>query len=51
MSRPLGSKGKIKQPKIVESNESERLEYLAALLLEIVEEELQKGGVLQCNQS
>lgn len=44
MSRPVGSKNKSAPPKILAANESERLEYLANLLLEIIEEELQVSG-------
>ena len=51
MSRPTGSKNKEKPPKIVQAEEPERLEYLAALLLEIAEEELQNSEVAVCNQN
>jgi hypothetical protein len=51
MSRPTGSKNKEKPPKIVQAEEAERLEYLAALLLEIAEEELQNSGVAVCSQN
>lgn len=43
MSRPIGSKNVEIAPTIIQANEAERLEYLAALLLEIVEEELQES--------
>lgn len=43
MSRPIGSHNEKKQPPILETAESERLDYLAALLLEIVEAELREG--------
>lgn len=43
MSRPTGSKNKEAPPKIILADENERLEYLAALLLEIAEEELQES--------
>ncbi len=43
MSRPKGSKNNTVPPKIVTSSESERLEYIANLLLEILEDELQKS--------
>ena len=43
MSRPVGSQNKQKLPPILETAESERLDYLAALLLEIVEAELREG--------
>ena len=51
MSRPTGTKNVVKQPEITAIEESERLEYLAALLLEIVEEELQKSEAVPCNQN
>lgn len=51
MSRPTGSKNKEIPPKIVMADESERLDYLAALLLEIVEEELQESEATTCNPS
>lgn len=40
MSRPRGSKNKKTPQKIIQADETERLEYLSALLLEIAEEEL-----------
>ncbi len=43
MSRPKGSKNKEAPPEIIQADETERLEYLAALLLEIVEEELRES--------
>lgn len=49
MSRPKGSKNKEKPPKSIVANQKERLEYLAALLLEIAEEELQKSEAT-CSQ-
>ena len=51
MSRPNGSKNAEKPPKIVQAEEAERLEYLAALLLEIAEEELRNSEAAQCNQN
>ncbi len=51
MSRPSGSKNNEKPPRIIEADETERLEYLAALLLEIAEAELAGGEVTLCNQS
>lgn len=51
MSRPIGSKNSEKQPKVIEADEAERLEYLAALLLEIAEEELTAGEVTPCSLS
>ena len=50
MSRPTGSKNNEKPPRIIEADETERLEYLA-LLLEIAETELAGGEVTLCNQS
>jgi hypothetical protein len=49
MSRPVGSKNIKKLPKIMLADETERLEYIAALLLEIVEEELQQREAELCN--
>lgn len=49
MSRPTGSRNKEKPPKIIEADEAERLEYLAALLLEVAEEELASGEVESCS--
>ncbi|MEO5949832.1 MAG: hypothetical protein ABIQ04_00115 [Candidatus Saccharimonadales bacterium] len=40
MSRPIGSQNKQLPPETVYADASERLDYLAALLLEIVEKEL-----------
>ncbi len=51
MSRPNGSKNVEKPPKIIEADETERLEYIAALLLEIAEEELQQSEGAPCNQN
>lgn len=50
MSRPNGSKNTLKQIKIIEADETERLEYLAALLLEIAEEELRQSEDMVCSQ-
>lgn len=44
MSRPAGSKNITKPPTIILSDDTERLEYLAALLLEIAEEEFEGVG-------
>ena len=49
MSRPTGSKNKEIPPEIILANEADRLEYLAALLLEIAEEELRESEVVLCN--
>lgn len=43
MSRPTGSKNKETPPEIIQADASERLNYLAALLLEIAEEELRES--------
>jgi len=43
MSRLIGSESKERPPEIIPANEAERLDYLAALLLEIAEEELQEN--------
>lgn len=43
MSRPTGSKNKETPPEIIQADVSERLNYLAALLLEIAEEELRES--------
>ena len=51
MSRPTVAKDSKKLPKIILADETERLEYLAALLLEIAEEELAKGDGALCNQN
>ena len=50
MSRPIGSKNIDKPPEIVLANDNDRLAYLAALLLEIAEEELAESEML-CRQS
>ena len=49
MSRPKGSKNKEKESEVVKVDDTERLEYLAALLLEIAEEELQNEAL--CSQT
>jgi len=49
MSRAIGSKNKETSPEIIQTDETHRLEYLAALLLEIVEEELRESEVATCN--
>jgi hypothetical protein len=49
MSRPSQSKNKVKQPEIVQADETDRLKYLAALLLEIAEEELGESEGSICN--
>lgn len=46
MSRPTGSKNIETVPPIVKADEAERLEYLAALLLEIAEEELRESEAI-----
>lgn len=46
MSRPTGSKNIETVPPIVNADEAERLEYLAALLLEIAEEELRESEAI-----
>lgn len=51
MSRPYGSKNVEKPPKIIEAGEMERLEYIAALLLEIAEEELRDTEETTCSQT
>ena len=51
MSRPTGSKNKEIPSEIIKADETERLEYLAALLLEIAEEELRENEVALCNQN
>ena len=50
MSRPNGSKNVEKPPRIIEANETERIEYIAALLLEIAEDELQQSEDAACSQ-
>jgi hypothetical protein len=49
MSRPQGSKNK-QRVSIIGTDETERLEYLATLLLEIIEEELQESDAV-CNKT
>lgn len=49
MSRLIGTNNVNKQPEVITAEESERLEYLAALLLEVVEEELRESEALSCN--
>ena len=51
MSRPTGSKNNERPPKIIQADETERLEYLAALLLEIAEKEIAGGEAALCSQS
>ncbi|MBL8121317.1 hypothetical protein JNM87_01020 [Candidatus Saccharibacteria bacterium] len=52
MNKPIGSKNNLAPlPAIIQADENERLEYLAALLLEIVDEELRESGVDACNLS
>lgn len=50
MSRPKGSKNSKRLPQIITADDNERLEYLATLLLELVEEEIKQEGAL-CNQA
>ena len=49
MSRPRQSRNVVKQPEIVQANEIDRLKYLAALLLEIAEEEMRESEGSTCN--
>lgn len=49
MSRPTGSKNVIAVPEIVRADVSERLDYLAALLIEIAEEELGQSEEGSCS--
>ena len=52
MSRPSTSINNIdKHPIIIQAQEDERLEYLAVLLLDIIDEELQEIGVDACTQN
>lgn len=51
MSRPTGSKNNEILPEIILANEADRLEYLAALLLEIAEQELRETEVDVCSPS
>lgn len=46
MSRPIGSKNKEAPPEIIQADTPERLNYLAALLLGIAEEELQESEAI-----
>ena len=49
MSRPLTSINNTdKHSAIIQAQENERLEYLAVLLLDIIDEELQEIGVDAC---
>jgi hypothetical protein len=50
MSRPAGSKNNEHLPEIILADEAERLEYVAALLLEIAEEELTESEAT-CSQN
>jgi hypothetical protein len=50
MSRPIGSQNKETPPKIIQADDAERLEYLAALLLEIAEEDLRESEAA-CSQN
>lgn len=43
MSRPAGSTNKETPPEIIQADEAVRMDYLAALLLEIAEEELRES--------
>lgn len=45
MSRPIGSRNVEIVPAIIQKDDTERLEYLASLLLEIIEEELRESEV------
>lgn len=52
MSRPIGSKNEVTSlPAIIETDETERLEYLAALLIELLDEELQENEAEPCIQT
>jgi hypothetical protein len=51
MSRPTGSKNISKLPEIVQADEKERLEYIAALLLEIIDEEINSNEAKPCSQT
>lgn len=51
MSRPTVTKNSKKLPKIIQADETERLEYLAALLLDIAEAEIAGGEAAVCNQN
>lgn len=51
MSEPIGSKNIEEPPKIIRADEKERLEYIAALLLDIAEKELQQSEDALCNQN
>jgi hypothetical protein len=51
MSRAIGTKNKKTAPEIIQADETDRLKYLSALLLEIVEEELRESEVAICNPS
>lgn len=50
MSRPVGSTNQQEVPAIIQADETERIEYLASLLLEIIEEEFQEGEEI-CSQT
>lgn len=51
MSRPTGSKNKETPPEIVQADEADRLAYLATLLTEIAEAELQESEEVTCTPS
>lgn len=51
MSRAIGTKNKKTSPEITRADETDRLKYLASLLLEIVEEEMRESEVAICNPS
>jgi hypothetical protein len=46
MSRPTGSTNKEAPPEIIQADETVRLDYLAALLLEIAEDELRESEMV-----
>lgn len=48
-TEPINNTNKL--PAIVQTDENERLEYLAALLLEIIDDELRESGIDICIQS
>ncbi len=51
MSRPITTKTREMPPEIIRADETDRLEYLASLLLEIAEEELRASEEVVCNPS
>ena len=51
MSRPITTKTREMPSEIIHTDEADRLEYLASLLLEIAEEELRASEEVVCNPS